>query len=237
MIITEYPPIIVTTWRFLQRWGVPIMMSIAYIVLALTSETDATGWAWMSIGLAFVMVIWWTFRVVTEDAALSRAAGNHDAKRLLELSDLQIRRGRKKYYVWRAIALHQQGDRDGAIAALDRAADLKPPLALRAALLRIDIACDTGDFASARAQLDRLGPSLETRLAEGRVLTGEGKRDEARALYGKIIDDIRAGEGQRALAHEYAAQIAEADGNPALAAKHRAAAARGQKPPAIAKPT
>jgi len=237
VIITEYPPVVVTAWRFLQRWGVPIMMSIAYIVLALTSGTDATGWAWMSIGFAFVMVIWWTFRVVTEDAALTRAANNHDAARLLELSDLQLKRGRKKYFVWRAIALHQQGDRDGALASLDRAADLKPALAMRAALLRVDIACDAGDFAAARAQLDRLPPSLERRLFEGRVLVGEGKRAEAVALYRKIIDDIRAGEGQRALAHEYAARIAEEDGNPALAAKHRADAARGQKPPAIAKPT
>ena len=59
--------------RFLQSWGVPIMMTGVYGVLMWSSETDNTGKAWMAIGLGFVFCVWWLFRVLTTQAALSRA--------------------------------------------------------------------------------------------------------------------------------------------------------------------
>ena len=52
-------------WTLIASWFVPVVMTIAYIGLAVLSETDATGWAWMSIGLAFVMTMWWLFRALT----------------------------------------------------------------------------------------------------------------------------------------------------------------------------
>ena len=60
-------------WTFIAGWFVPVVMTLAYITLALTSETDATGWAWMSIGLAFVLTLWWLFRTLTKSAAMARA--------------------------------------------------------------------------------------------------------------------------------------------------------------------
>ena len=247
MMIQEYPDWIVASWRFLQRWGVPIMMSMAYVVLAITSETDATGWAWMSVGLGFVFVIWWTFRIVTETAALTRAANGGDAPRLLELADKQLSRrtskGRAPYWVWRATALEMQGDKAAALAALDKASNLTPVMAMRASIVRIA----ASEPAAARVELDRLvathperlGPeaAVTVRLASARVMFAEGALDAARDAFQKVIDDIRAGEGQRALAHEYAARIADAQGKPSLAAKHRATGARGQKPPVSAKPS
>ena len=252
-ITQDYPPWIVALWRFLQRWGVPIMMTMAYIVLAITSETDATGWAWMSVGLGFVFVIWWTFRIVTETAALSRAAAGGDAARVLELADKQLARrpgkSRAPFWVWRAVALELQGDAQAALAALDNVAPnaLRPDMALRAAAVRIAASVEVGDIAVARRAADalrashpeRLGPeaAVTARLAEARVLFGEGELDAAAPLFQRVIDDIRAGEGQRALAHDYAARIADAQGKPGVAKKHRADARRGQKPPLTAKPT
>lgn len=251
-IIQEYPDWVIATWRFLQRWGVPIMMTLAYITLAITSETDATGWAWMSIGLGFVFVIWWTFRIVTEGAALARAAAGGDAKRLLELANTQLERRRGKsraqFVVWRAMALDLQGDRRGALDALDLVPPnvLTPQMQMRADVVRIGACVELGDIGVARQHVDRLrashperfGPEavVTARLAEARVLFGEGDLDAAAPLFQRVIDDIRAGEQQRALAHEYAARIADAGGHAAAARKHRAEALRGQKPPVSAKP-
>jgi hypothetical protein len=60
-------------WRILQRWAVPVMMTLAYVFLAATSETNNTGKAWMGVGLVFVLIVWFMFRGLTETAALSRA--------------------------------------------------------------------------------------------------------------------------------------------------------------------
>ena len=60
-------------WQFISGWFVPVVMAIAYATLALTSGTDATGWAWMSIGLAFVLTLWWLLRMLTRSAAVARA--------------------------------------------------------------------------------------------------------------------------------------------------------------------
>ena len=124
---------------------------------------------------------------------------------------------------------------------------LKPDMALRAAAVRIAACVEVGDIAVARRALDalrathpeRLGPeaAVTTRLAEARVVFGEGELDAAMPLLQRVIDDIRAGEGQRALAHDYAARIADVQGKPGVAKKHRAEALRGQKPPLTAKPT
>ncbi|MBC7974062.1 MAG: hypothetical protein H7138_03690, partial [Myxococcales bacterium] len=78
----------------LARWGVPVMMSGAYALLAVTSETDTAGQAWMAVGLAFVFVVWFVFRTLTETAALSRAIHVGDVARLFELAARQLPRAR-----------------------------------------------------------------------------------------------------------------------------------------------
>jgi hypothetical protein len=120
-------------------------------------------------------------------------------------------------------------------------------MALRAQVVRITACVEVGDIGVARRVLDELraahperhGPEAvaTVRLAEARVLFGEGELDAAGPLFQRVIDDIRAGEQQRALAHDYLARIADTRGNAAVAKKHRAEAARGQKPPLTAKPT
>ena len=72
-------------WRILQRWAVPVMMTLAYVLLAATSETNNTGKAWMGGGLVFVLVVWFMFRGLTETAALSRALSIGDVARLQAL--------------------------------------------------------------------------------------------------------------------------------------------------------
>ena len=65
--------------RFVSSWLVPLMMTIAYVFMMLTADTDssvdrATRVAWMSLGLAFVLVVWWIFKLLVQYAAFARAA-------------------------------------------------------------------------------------------------------------------------------------------------------------------
>src|SRR5579863_8451478 len=92
-------------WSQLARWLVPEMMTLAYIFMALTAETDATGQAWMALGLAFVMVLWWIFRLLTSSAALARAVGVGDADRILDITARELhgrRRNRARLLAARA---------------------------------------------------------------------------------------------------------------------------------------
>src|SRR6185295_6902325 len=77
-------------WQILSRWAVPVMMTLAYVLLAVTSDTDTTGKAWMGVGLGFVMVVWFVFRGLTEAAALSRALRVGDTVRLFALADRHL---------------------------------------------------------------------------------------------------------------------------------------------------
>ncbi|MCX5747482.1 MAG: hypothetical protein NT062_33880, partial [Proteobacteria bacterium] len=61
------------TVAWLARWAAPIIMGVAYLMLMITSDTDATGKAWMTIGFGIVLVVWVLIRLLTARAALARA--------------------------------------------------------------------------------------------------------------------------------------------------------------------
>lgn len=216
-------------WQFIASWFVPVIMANAYLVLALTSETDATGWAWMSIGLAFVLVLWWLFRTLTKGATIHRAMAIGDAESLAQID---------KRPLAAAAAFELRAEWDKALAAVRRADPKKPRDRVLAMTTEIGALVETGEVGKARAIADKLPPlvaQLHTRLegashltakvAEGRVLTAERRNTEALATLQAVIDDIRTGQRIRALAHHYAARAAAADGQHERADKHRAQAA------------
>lgn len=212
-------------WRFIASWFVPVIMTMAYVVLALTSQTDATGWAWMSIGLAFVLVLWWMFWILANGAAMTRAVAVGDAERVLEID---------KRPLHAAVAFELGGDWAKALSAVRRAHPKKPRDQVVAATTEISALVETGEIAKAREVVDQTKPivarmnerlegasHIAARLAEGKVLACERKNAEALAMLQKVIDDVRTGQRTRALAHHYAAQAAAADGQHAAADKHR----------------
>jgi hypothetical protein len=232
----------------LQSWGVPVAMTGVYAVLAWSSGTSTTGKAWMAIGLAFVFVLWWLFRLLTEHAALSRAVAVGDSARVLELTERQLRKRKKpaaraRYLVYRGLAHELRGDWAEALAAVDEArfdglsGSAKASWQLLAASVRIAALVETGKASEARRALDReLTPAMRSldrrlhgsayvfgNLATGRVLAAEGARDEATSALQGVVDDIRAGAGLRATAHHYLARVSD---DPAAIARHRAEIAK-----------
>ena len=212
-------------WRFVASWFVPVIMTFAYVVLAATSGTDATGWAWMSIGLAFVLVLWWMFRILANGAAMSRAVAVGDADRVTEID---------KRPLPAAVAFELRGEWAKTLLAVRRAQPKKPRDQVLAATPEISALVETGEVAKAREVLEAMQPTLAklnerlegashiaARLARGKVLACERANAEALAVLQKVIDDVRTGQRTRALAHHYAAQAAAADGQLALADKHR----------------
>jgi tetratricopeptide (TPR) repeat protein len=212
-------------FQFVASWFVPVIMTMAYVVLALTSETDASGWAWMSIGLGFVYVLWWTFRMLTKSAAMSRAVAVGDADRVAEID---------KRPLHAAVAFELRGDWARTLEAVRRAHPKKPRDQVAAAMTEISALVETGEIAKARAVLDAIQPTLAklnerlegashiaARLAKGKVLACERANTEALAVLQKVIDDVRTGQRTRATAHHYAARAAAADGQHAVADKHR----------------
>lgn len=220
MTESAMPPWMEPIWRFLQVWGVPIGMSGAYLVLMWSSDTDNTGKAWMAIGLGFVFVIWFVFRLLTQNAALSRAISIGDATRILEVSNRflkthRVAKARAPYLVALAVAHELRSEWALALAALDEAklSMLSPneraPWELRAASTRIAALIGSGKLAEARVVLERdLRPDaqhavhsdayLAANLAAGRVLAAEGKRTEAAARLARVTEDIRATSAMRA---------------------------------------
>ncbi|HEY6039927.1 MAG TPA: hypothetical protein VIV58_36850 [Kofleriaceae bacterium] len=212
-------------WRFVASWFVPVIMTFAYVVLAATSGTDATGWAWMSIGLAFVLVLWWMFRILANGAAMSRAVAVGDADRVTEID---------KRPLPAAVALELRGEWARTLAAVRQAQPKKPRDQVLAATTEISALLETGEVAKAREVLEAIQPTLAklnerlegashiaVRLAQGKVLACERANPQALAVLQKVIDDVRTGQRTRALAHHYAAQAAAGDGQLALADKHR----------------
>jgi hypothetical protein len=217
-------------WALLSSWVVPVIMAAAYVVLAITSETDTTGKAWMALGFAFVLVLWWVFRLLSETAALSRAVAVGDTDRVLEITAYQLSRKRgaaaAPLHIYRALAFEMRGEFEQCLAEANRveltglAESARKRWNLLAACARIGALVELGRTADARSELDQhVTPALSAfdarlepaphilgRLAKGRVLVAE-KDPGALATLQTVIDDIRAGQGQRALAHHYASQV------------------------------
>jgi hypothetical protein len=233
-----------TLKRVLQSWGVPVMMTGVYVVLMVVSDTSTTGKAWMAIGLGFVFVVWFVFRLLMTQAALSRAVSVGDTARVLELTDEQLARtkqpaARVPLLVDRALAFVLRGDWAAVRAALEEARLEAIPEAARprwqvlSASARVGMLVEQGAIPEARRVLDaelqpaaervdrRLHPLpyLRAQLATGRVLAAEGDAAGARTMLQRVLDDVRAQAATRALAHAYLARLAD---SPAAAAQHRA---------------
>jgi len=226
-------------WRVLSRWAVPVMMSLAYLLLAVTSDTDATGKTWMGVGLGFVMVVWFVFRGLTETAGLSRAISVGDTARLFELADRQLARRRKpadraRFLVARGLGHQLRGEFAEALAALDGVAPA-PELVPLAQAIRIGAGVELGRPADELRALVVSAPRAPALawLAEGEIAWRAGDLDTAAARLARVINDIRVGSAIRAIAHIYAARIAEARGEAAAAVRHRSAAAALATPDAI----
>lgn len=216
-------------WVVLASWVVPpLCMLLAYSVLAWSSETDTAGKAWMALGFAFVVVLWLVFRILVEQTALSRAVASGDAGRILAITEKQLarRRGdaaRAPFLIYRAFAHDARGDYPAALATLADARPAEPGLQLLAAAVRVIALVETGEVAAARRVADdELAPlvaKLDARLhaqahihaslARGRLLLAEGAHADARAVLGRVVDDVRAGEPIRARARELAARAAQ----------------------------
>src|SRR5687768_4284468 len=101
-------------WAALASWiAPPLGMAFAYAVLAWSSQTDASGKAWMALGFGFVVVVWVVLRILVEQTALARAVASADTARILAITDAQLarRRGdpaRSRFLVYRAFAQDAQ---------------------------------------------------------------------------------------------------------------------------------
>jgi hypothetical protein len=199
-----------TVWVLLASWLIPLLMSGAYVVLMITSETDLAGKIWEGVGLGFVLFLWFLFRALIARAALSRAVAAGDAERVLELAaDLHGARGR----LYRALAYEIREDWPAVLREL---ASLQPSGSQRvvATTMRVTALVELGRIADARRAFD--DPALRTvrhysidllvRLAAARLRFAEGDREAARALFAKIADDVRTGDRQRAIAKAYLAR-------------------------------
>jgi hypothetical protein len=204
-------------WTFIASWFVPMIMTGAYIVLALLADTDAIDSGWLGIGLLFVLCLWWMFRALTRTAALSRALAVGDSDALLEISTHALRGrfvvGRTELLLYQAAAYELRDDWPRALAKVAEV-DLGPTGKKRprvlAASVKIAGLVETGEVAEARAVLDgelaplaaTLNPRIDAqlaiaaKLARGRVLAAEGDA-EARTVLQQVIDDVRAGAATR----------------------------------------
>jgi len=209
-------------WVLVSSWLVPLMMTGAYFVLIMTSEVDASGAAWEAIAFAFVLILWFIFRVLTEHAAMGRAVDVGDAERVIELADFQLARkssarGRAPFHVYRALAFDLRDEWDAALAELDKAEPRASWRAL-AATVRVSALAETGRAAEARKIFDAelagrpvtrvMQVDILARLAEARVKLAEGDRAGAEAIVSRLVDDVRAGSGIRARAKALAERIA-----------------------------
>lgn len=218
-------------WRILSRWAVPVMMTLAYVFLAATSETNTTGKAWMGAGLVLVLVVWFLFRAMTEAAALTRALSVGDVARLFALADRHLPRKRRpadraRFLIARAFAHALRGEFAAALAAIDEARP-DPELAPLASVVKIGALVELGrpveEARSAIVSAPRT-PAFGW-LAEGQIAWRAGDLDAAAPRFARVIDDVRAGSAVRAIAHIYAARTADARGQTQIATRHRAAAA------------
>lgn len=247
--MADLTDLIERAWGALSRWAVPVMMTLAYALLVVTSETDASGKAWMAAGLLLVMAVWFTFRALADSAALSRALSVGDTERLLALADrgLAHRRTRPpavraRFLVARGLAHLLRGELPAARTALDAldaarpAPELQPLAATLRLIIQVELAAPEtagrlyrADQPDTRGMLDTF-PVAAPRapwlawLADGLRAQRTGELDAATSLLTRVTHDIRAGSALRAIAHLYIARIADTRHDPATAARHRTAA-------------
>ena len=203
-------------WATIASWIVPPLgMSIAYTVLAITSNTDTTGRAWMALGFVFVVILWLTVRVLVEQTALPRAMASGDSSRLFAITERKLARrtgaARAPFLVHRAYAFDLERDHARVLEMLDGVRPAEHGLQLLAAALRVLALAETGEAAAGRRvleeELEPLAGMLDgrrhetshvhARLARGRLLLAEGNVDEARAQLQRVVDDVRAGTAVR----------------------------------------
>jgi hypothetical protein len=207
-------------WTLIASWFVPVVMAIVYMVFAILSDSNRFDWAWLSVGLAIVLVLWWMFRELTQTAAIARAIAVGDADAIDEITTHALSSplvvGRAKLVLFQAVAFELRGDWPHALDAVAKA-NIGPTADRRtrvlAASVKVASLVETGEVARARTVLDAelaplaktLSPRMDAQLwlnanlARGRVLTAE--RDaEARTVLQQVIDDVRAGASTRAAA-------------------------------------
>src|SRR5262249_19048773 len=110
-----------------SRWAIPVMMSLAYVFLAATSETDATGEAYMALGLGLVMTVWFVFRALAAQASLARWISVGDTQRLLAPGRLPRRaKARAAVLNGRAFGHLLRAEHAEALVALDAAGSPTP---------------------------------------------------------------------------------------------------------------
>lgn len=154
-------------WSVLSRWAVPVMMTLAYVLLVATSDTDTFGTLLMAAGLVLVFIGWFVFRALTEAAGLSRALSVGDVPRLRALADRHLPRTRKpaaraRLLVARALAHQLRGEHAAALDTLDTPgargplshAQPPPDLQLLAEVVRHAALIELGRSAELRAVAD-----------------------------------------------------------------------------------
>ncbi|HEU4730235.1 MAG TPA: hypothetical protein VFT22_20200 [Kofleriaceae bacterium] len=231
-------------WRIASRWAVPVMMTLAYVFLAATSETNATGKIWMGVGLGFVLVVWFMFRRLADTAALARAFSVGDVARLELLADRELAHTRRpaartrpraaRARLARAFAHQLRGEFADALAALTGVTP-PPDLEPLAHAIRVGASIELGRPAGELVPLAagaRGSPWLAS-LIEGELAWHGGQLDRAAGQLARVVDDVRAGSAARAIAHVYAARVADARGEAQAAARHRSVAASLASPDAV----
>jgi hypothetical protein len=218
-------------WSILSRWAVPVMMTLAYVLLAATSDTDTFGTLLMAAGLVLVLIGWFVFRALTEAAGLSRALSVGDVPRLIALADRRLPGARDpavraRFLVARALAHQLRGEFADAVAAVDQAQPA-PDLQPLAQVVRLAAEIELGRPARAPTPIvatSGRAPAVAW-LVEGQLALSGGDLDTAAERFSRVVDDIRAGGAVRAIAHLHASRIADTRGDPVASARHRAAAA------------
>ena len=226
------PVLIEKIWRVMSRWAVPVMMSLAYVFLAATSEVDTTGKLWMGVGLVFVLVVWGLFRRLADSAALARALSVGDVGKLelIAVRGATRKKTSARFVVAGALAHTLRGDFPAARAALDAGLGgqvVPAELVALTAVVQIAARTELGEPVEAVRGFVVASPRTPALawLADGIVAWRAGQLDVARGELTRVIDDIRAGGAARAIAHVYAARVADANGEPAEAVRHRRDAA------------
>jgi hypothetical protein len=203
----------------------PLLMSLCYTILALTSETDTTGKAWMAIGFMFVLILWMTFRLAVEGAGLSRALAVGDADKVLAITNKQLAKRsndqvRAPYLIHQSLAYELRGDATAALASVEAAKPVTPHDKLLQTAVKMLALVEARRVTDARAlmtELDERATATDRRLqivahhyahlARGRVLIAEGQGEAAKIELAKISDDVRAGHAIRARAKKLSASL------------------------------